>query len=219
MKTLFKTILVILGLIIYSCNDNKVQRKEVISSTYDTLESPPPKPEYVNDKEKYVLPSIASINVEDINTVFLELLRDKKILRTENLDTNKSFINRSIRNTYNLYYKGKFPIRAGEYINEADFIIYDFIYADDNKYKNACDNLKNELKKLNIDNNYEYFDYFKGVGFAYFFDKKKSKITVVSFSGVSGNHEQEIIKKFADKHKSEFDGIIFAYSSGIEIIK
>lgn len=219
MKTLFKTVLVIFGLIVYSCNDKKIQNKEITSSSYDSLESPPPKPEYLNDKKKYVLPSITNINVEDINPVFLELLRDKKILRTENLDTNKSFINGSARNTYNLYYKGKFPTRAGEYKNEGNFIIYDLIYADDNQYILAHDNLKNELKKLNNSNNYEYFDYFKGVGFVYFFDKEKGKISIVSFSGVSGNHEHEIMKKFADKHKSEFDGIIFASATGMKIIK
>jgi len=219
MKTLFKTVLVILGLIIYSCNDKKVQNKEIISNSYDTLESPPPTPEYLNDKNKYVLPSITNINVEDINPVFLELLRDKIILRTENLNKNKSFINGSARNTYNLYYKGKFPIRAGEYKNEGDFMIYDFIYADDNQYIIAHDNLKNELKKLNSSNNHEYFDYFKGVGFVYFFDKEKSKISIVSFSGVSGDHEYEIMKKFADRHKSEFDEIIFADAAGMEVKK
>ena len=219
MKTLFKTVLVMLGIIIYSCNDKKVQSKEVISSSYDTLESPPPKPEYLNDKKKYVLPSIASINVKDINPVFLELLRDKKILRTENLDTNKSFINGSVRNTYNLYYKGKFPIRAGEYKNVGNFMIYDFIYADNNQYIIAHDNLKNELKKLNSSNNHEYFDYFKGSGFVYFLDKINNKITVISFSEVSGNHEYEIMKKFADKHKSGFDEIIFADATGMEMKK
>ncbi|MFC3160249.1 hypothetical protein SAMN05443633_102435 [Chryseobacterium arachidis] len=218
MKTLFKTVLVILGLIIYSCNDKKVQNKEITSSSYDTLESPPSKPEYLNDKKKYVLPNIANITVEDLNPVFLELLRDKKILRTENLDKNKSFINGSARNTYNLYYKGKFPVRAGEYKNEGDFMLYDFIYANDNQYIIAHDNLKNELKKLNNSNNHEYFDYFKGVGFVYFFDKEKSKISLVSFSRVSGNHEYEIIKKFVDKHKNEFDEIIFADATNIEII-
>lgn len=219
MKILFKTVLIILGLIIYSCNDKKVQNKKITSSNYNSLEAPPPKPEYLDDKKKYILPSITNINVEDINPAFLGLLKNKKILKTKGLNKNKYFINGFARNAYNLYYKGKLPIKAGEYQNEADFIIYDFIYADYNQYKVACDNLESELEKLNIDNNYEYFDYFKGSRFVYFFDKINNKITAISFSGVSGNHEYEMIKKFADKHKNKFDEIIFADATNIRILK
>ncbi|MCU7617070.1 hypothetical protein NZ698_07665 [Chryseobacterium sp. PBS4-4] len=79
MKAPLKTVLVILGVIVYSCNDKKVQNKEITSNIYDTLESPSPEPEYLNDQKKYILLSITNINVQDINPVFLELLRDKKI--------------------------------------------------------------------------------------------------------------------------------------------
>ncbi|MCU7617071.1 hypothetical protein NZ698_07670 [Chryseobacterium sp. PBS4-4] len=98
-------------------------------------------------------------------------------------------------------------------------MIYDFIYDDNNQYQITGANLKNELEKLNIDNNYEYFDYFKGNGFVYFLDKINNKITVVSFSEVSGNQEYEIMKKFADEHKSEFDEIIFANATSMETLK
>lgn len=207
-------------LFLFSCNNHKEKApEEFIKSNgdfTDTIESPP-MPEYLKDKKHYIIPSVPVVSQNDINPIFLELLNGKKILKTENFTKDKYFINGFARNVYNLYYKRKIPVKAGEYKNEGNFIIYDFFYADDNQYKIACENLKNELQKLNINNNYEYYDYFDIIGDCiYFFDKKDKKITVLNTNKTNGYN---ILESFAKKNKDKFDEIIFASAIDTKIIK
>lgn len=198
-----KIIIILLSFVLYSCNNREEteNKKEL--------------------KKVYTIPNIPILSKDNINEVFTKkLLYGNNIIDVKPINESTRFLIAGYKqNAYNLYFKRNTPVMAGEYKNSGLFIIYDFIYVDEKQNKVAWDNLKKELAKLNIYNNNEYFDYFKGSGFVYSLDGRNKKITIVSFSVVSGHNEYNIIKKFYTKNKEKFDEIIFAFSTGSDIIK
>ncbi|KFF09037.1 hypothetical protein IX38_00530 [Chryseobacterium luteum] len=87
----------------------------------------------------------------------------------------------------------------------------------DTKFHNQVVRVVSPLEKERLSN--ILFNYSKGSGFVYFLDKKNNKITIVSFSGVSGKKEYDTIKSLSNNNKNEFEEIIFATATSMEILK
>jgi hypothetical protein len=171
-------------------------------------------------EKKYIVPDIPLIDKSDMNSLFLKLIKNEQSVEIKTINKNKRFLFvKSGKDVFKLFFKKSIPQKAGEYINDSPFCIYDIIYVDEKQYKIAIDNLKHELNKLNVNNNYEYFDYFKGSESIFFFDSKSKKITFVVLSGIKSDNNHNIIRNFCTIYKNKFDQIVFAYATGTDEIK
>lgn len=203
-----KTLLFILLISINSCAQKEVKQNQ-------GEEDYPQKIELNNDE----LCEISTITSSSITPIFFKLIGTNKISEVESIQKNTLYLSNEKCIAKNLYFKNNQPIEAGKYKNESPYQVYDFIYLNQDVVKVAFENIKLELKKLSIENNYEYFDYFKSVNYVYFFNLKENKITIVRFSGVNGIYDYNHIIDFSNKNKDYFTEIIFVDVTGYEVIK
>lgn len=206
-----KVFLFIILIIINSCAKQEIKQDQIIEAY--------PQKEVVHNPETCKISEIPITPVSSINPIFHRLIGNKKILNVESVQKNTLYFSSEICIAKNLYFKKNLPIKAGKYKNESPYQIYDFIYPNEDAIKTAYENIKFELKKVSTQNNYEYFDYFKGVYYFYFFDLNNKKITILRFSATNGIQDYNAIIDFCKKNKDSFQEIILVDTNGAEIIK
>ncbi len=171
-----------------------------------------------NHKEEKIkevrIPDLPLIKKSDLNTIIKShLIKENTITKIDSINKNTRFLIKGYESEANdLYFNTIIPIKGGQYVNDGLFIIYDLVYKNSIETNRAYENLLIELKK--IESQYKYFDYMKGASYVFFLDVKSNKITIITFSGVSGLNEGEIIQNFIKKYIDKFDSIIIANSTG-----
>ncbi|KMQ65324.1 hypothetical protein ACM39_16765 [Chryseobacterium sp. FH2] len=211
MKMLFLILILLFTINFNSCVKKQVE-KDISIETY------PPKKE-INNTLLCKISEIPLTSPSSITPIFLKLINPKTILKIESIHKNTLYHSNEECLAKNLYFQKNLPQEAGKYKNESQYQIYDFIYSNSEETEVAFENLKFELKKIEKQNNYEYFDYFKGVNYVYFFNPNEKKITIICFSGTNDIINYEKILGFCAKYQSSFKEIIFVDVTGVEKIK
>jgi hypothetical protein len=205
-----KVVILIIIIGCFSCKGNNDELE------YNKANALTPPLRSVRHNMKHIIPDIPLCSKKDINPkVFSHFLKKYGIKEVTPINKNTRFlIEHNEKQAFCLFFKNNIPKRAGKYVNNSPYRIFDFFYQDSFSANNAYNNILFELTEDEKINYNFYFPYFKGENCVFLLDNKKSNITIFFYQD-----ENVYMNKFIRNNSSIYDKILTADAFGCKIVK